>query len=291
MALGLSRGAGVMKGGAEAIASVLREARAFLDPLAAERTAELDAAFARHSLERDALQAAFVFVGSAAIAGMNALIDFIYGTTETLGLNAFLSVGCLVSAYLTARIESVERMQAVANIMAGVTCAALLLTKFQLPSADWFIYYADILVVIALCLLVPTSFRIKVLCAVLVLSSAAVLIERAPWPDAIGAGVLLLLAGAAVLSLIAERFSRAAHYTSFLSLAREREINEALRSARQQIGTLERLLPICAYCKNVRDESGNWSGLDDYLAKHADVDLSHSICPRCFSELHPGEGA
>ena len=71
MALGLSRGAGVMKGGAEAIASVLREARAVLDPLAAERTAELDAAFARHSLERDALQAAFVFVGSAAIAGTN----------------------------------------------------------------------------------------------------------------------------------------------------------------------------------------------------------------------------
>lgn len=270
--------------------SILREAQAFLGPLTAVRSAELDAAFAEHSLRRDALQAAFVFLGCAAIAGLNALIDFVFGMPETLTLNLFLCLAFLVGAYLTARIGSVGRMRAVANAMAGTACSALVLTKFQLSGADWFIYFADILVVVALCSLVPTSFRVKLTCALLVLGSAALVVERASWPAAVGAGVLLLLAGAAVLSLIAERFTRAAHYSSFLGLVREREINEALRSARQQIGSLERLLPICSYCKNVREESGDWSELDEYLAKHADVDLSHSICPRCFAEQHPEEG-
>ena len=270
--------------------SMLREAQAFLGPIAGERSAELDAAFAEHSLRRDALQAAFVFLGSAVIAGLNALIDFVFDMPETLTLNLFLCLAFMAGAYLTAHIETVERMRDVANAMAGMACVALVLTKFRLSGADWFIYFADILVIVALCSLVPTSFRVKLACALLVLGSAAVLLERAPWPDAVGFGVLLLLAGAAVLSLIGERFTRAAHYSSFLGLVREREINEALRSARQQIGSLERLLPICSYCKKVRDEAGDWSELDEYLARHAEVDLSHSICPRCFAEQHPEEG-
>ena len=171
MALGLSRGAGVEGRRKQCIGP---PGGATPTP-AAERTAELDAAFARHSLERDALQAAFVFVGSAAIAGMNALIDFIYGTTETLGLNAFLS-GRLVGT--TARID-VERMQAVANIMAGVTCAALLLVRLQRHGCYSRTFWWSSRSVLV-------RFSNQVLCAVLVLSSAAVLIERAPGPMRLG---------------------------------------------------------------------------------------------------------
>jgi hypothetical protein len=62
---------------------------------------------------------------------------------------------------------------------------------------------------------------------------------------------------------------------------------EALRQALVQVKTLRRLLPICASCKRVRDDKGYWTMLDQYLEEHADVDLSHGLCPDCMKALYP----
>ncbi len=57
--------------------------------------------------------------------------------------------------------------------------------------------------------------------------------------------------------------------------------NAELESARQQIQTLEGLLPICAKCKKIRDEDDHWNTVESYLAKRADVQFTHSLCPTC----------
>ncbi len=54
---------------------------------------------------------------------------------------------------------------------------------------------------------------------------------------------------------------------------------------------LERLLPICASCKQIRDEHGHWQRLESYLAEHLEMVLTHSICPQCALELFPDEAA
>lgn len=51
-----------------------------------------------------------------------------------------------------------------------------------------------------------------------------------------------------------------------------------------QVRELERLLPICAYCKKVRNDSNLWEAAETYLSSHAGLDLSHSICPDCFQK-------
>ncbi|MCF8033956.1 MAG: PAS domain-containing protein [Desulfarculaceae bacterium] len=50
---------------------------------------------------------------------------------------------------------------------------------------------------------------------------------------------------------------------------------------------LRSLLPICARCKKVRDQSEMWHNLDRYLSKVMDVDFTHSLCPDCAAELYP----
>lgn len=47
------------------------------------------------------------------------------------------------------------------------------------------------------------------------------------------------------------------------------------------------LLPICLHCKNIRDESGNWVPIEEYIADRSQVDFTHGICPVCMKKLYP----
>lgn len=57
--------------------------------------------------------------------------------------------------------------------------------------------------------------------------------------------------------------------------------------AGKKIKELSGLLPICASCNKIRDDTGYWNRLENYLRRHADVDFSHGICPDCIRKLYP----
>jgi phosphoserine phosphatase RsbU/P len=50
-----------------------------------------------------------------------------------------------------------------------------------------------------------------------------------------------------------------------------------------EIGQLQGLLPICSYCRKIRDQE-QWSSLEDYVARRTELALSHSICPACYHD-------
>jgi sigma-B regulation protein RsbU (phosphoserine phosphatase) len=54
---------------------------------------------------------------------------------------------------------------------------------------------------------------------------------------------------------------------------------EALLS---QVKQLHGLLPICSYCKKVRDDQNYWQQVEDYISEHSEVRFSHGICPDCY---------
>ncbi len=59
------------------------------------------------------------------------------------------------------------------------------------------------------------------------------------------------------------------------------ELEEALARVRQLRG----LLPICSYCKKVRDDQNYWQQVEQYVSTHADVKFSHGICPDCYQKV------
>jgi DNA-binding response OmpR family regulator len=61
-------------------------------------------------------------------------------------------------------------------------------------------------------------------------------------------------------------------------LERVTELEGALKRVKQ----LQGLLPICSYCKKVRDDQNYWQQVDTYISRHTDVAFSHSICPTCY---------
>lgn len=68
-------------------------------------------------------------------------------------------------------------------------------------------------------------------------------------------------------------------------LALRRELEEALRQVKQLSG----LLPICAWCKKIRNDQGYWDQLEGYLAARAGIVFSHGICPDCAARVRAGE--
>jgi len=50
---------------------------------------------------------------------------------------------------------------------------------------------------------------------------------------------------------------------------------------------LSGLLPICASCKKIRNEEGNWNQIEEYLSDRSEVKFSHGVCPECAKNLYP----
>jgi phosphoserine phosphatase RsbU/P len=65
--------------------------------------------------------------------------------------------------------------------------------------------------------------------------------------------------------------------------ARVTELQGALANVRKLSG----LLPICAYCKRIRNDKDYWQQIESFVGEHSDAQFSHSICPPCLSKHHP----
>jgi len=62
-----------------------------------------------------------------------------------------------------------------------------------------------------------------------------------------------------------------------------REVENNLREVR----TLQGLIPICAWCRQIRDDGGYWKKVETYIQEHTDAKFSHGICPDCLSNINP----
>lgn len=59
-----------------------------------------------------------------------------------------------------------------------------------------------------------------------------------------------------------------------------------LEQALADVKKLRRLLPICMYCKSVRDDKDYWHEIEEYIHTETGADFSHGICPNCMGKLH-----
>ena len=65
-------------------------------------------------------------------------------------------------------------------------------------------------------------------------------------------------------------------------------VAERILGYTRQVRQLESFLPICSYCKNVRDDKNYWQAIETYMHKHVGTDFSHGVCPQCYeSQVRP----
>jgi DNA-binding response OmpR family regulator len=70
-----------------------------------------------------------------------------------------------------------------------------------------------------------------------------------------------------------------------IEIAERKQLISQLREALARVKTLSGLLPICAWCKKIRDDKGYWNHVEAYIADHSEADFTHGICPDCADQL------
>ena len=69
-------------------------------------------------------------------------------------------------------------------------------------------------------------------------------------------------------------------------MQREKLISE-LQNALSEIKTLKGILPICSYCKKIRNDKGYWDQIEAYIKNHTEAEFSHGICQDCAKKYYP----
>jgi phosphoserine phosphatase RsbU/P len=70
----------------------------------------------------------------------------------------------------------------------------------------------------------------------------------------------------------------------------ERGLADRNRALEKTLGEMKRLgglLPMCANCKNIRDDQGYWHQVESYIRDHSEADFTHGLCPACLEKLYP----
>lgn len=69
--------------------------------------------------------------------------------------------------------------------------------------------------------------------------------------------------------------------------AEKEQLIDQLQKAMQEVKVLSGFLPICASCKKIRDDTGYWRQIEEYISTHSNALFSHGICPECTKKLYP----
>lgn len=68
---------------------------------------------------------------------------------------------------------------------------------------------------------------------------------------------------------------------------KQQELINDLQDALDEIKTLRGIVPICSFCKKVRDDKGFWNQVEAYVSEHTEAKFSHGICPDCQKKYYP----
>lgn len=68
---------------------------------------------------------------------------------------------------------------------------------------------------------------------------------------------------------------------------RQQKLVLELKDALGNVKILQGLLPICSFCKKIRDDEGYWNQIESYISKNTDAEFSHGLCPACAEKHYP----
>ncbi len=147
-----------------------------------------------------------------------------------------------------------------------------------------------------------SMFMLKALRAILFFTAGSIILSRRPKGIFLGqrvAGLSLIAWGVYILAFAFLRlkvvlnlaFGFLVGFQMLAALGMVAMLIDRIRlrveEDEERIKTLEGLLPICSYCKKIRDTDNTWHSLEHFIEEHSEAEFSHGICPDCFEKFKP----
>jgi len=190
-----------------------------------------------------------------------------------------LSMGTLYSILRKATPQKMEKIMLVWGLL-----YILLVLYVDSTRPEQFLNGSILDVIVLLTVYLGTSTRLKLQTLPAVVYTAGNFIMLASKPNltnlVISSTVSIILSANFSGFALAWLLNRGARQ-QFLSLKSEEALREQLEIALTEIRSLEGLLPICSYCRNIRDGDGTWKGVEQYVSERSGAKFSSGVCPSC----------
>jgi hypothetical protein len=218
-----------------------------------------------------------IALGAALVAAYGALDAHIIPDAAAFARG--IRFGLLVPALLVGLAFSYTRhfhriMQPLPAVLGVITGAGIVAMTLQAGPPGNYLYYGGVLTT---CVYLYTFVRLRFVVAAVASSSIVLLYE-----------VTALLSGTtpAAAMISNSLFLNTVNVIGMsASYSIERHVRADFLQRRMLQEQLGGLLPICAWCKKIRDDRGYWSQLEAYIITHSQAEFSHSICPKCEARL------
>ena len=155
----------------------------------------------------------------------------------------------------------------------------------QITLVSW-----DIVAIFACYALVPLSLGQQITAAIyLTIGSSIVwfVLKMSLWSPFEIVSILGAYLYANIFGIFISKRMNISRRNVFRLLNEEKSAKTKLENAIKEIKTLQGILPICAYCKKIRNDKGYWDKLEKYLIEHTDANFSHGVCPQCLKKEMP----
>ncbi len=257
------------------------------------RCPNLERRFLRHHLSFDKVQAALAF--SVAIISSLAFIPSDYRLLKSSGSFHVLLFYRIIFAFGTSLmlllLRRIKQPKTLERLMLAWTLTAMMLMLHVATTRVSVFYFGYVvteivglfLVFMVVPLTLPVQIAIGAMAAVI---ETFILIPRQLQVDplvsntVVVAYLLTLMIGGSVSCTL-----RRTRREQFAALEREAAMRNSLETAMAEVRTLRGILPICSYCKNVRDDAGYWQQVEVYVTDNTEAEFSHGICPDCIGKF------
>jgi hypothetical protein len=194
-----------------------------------------------------------------------------------------------VGIFIIRRANTRERLRRVLFTLALFIVVFVAVNAWLRPATNWMPLRVMVLISIGTFVVYPYQFRRQLIAwlalVAVVLSLTFGHYAAMPAYDRASALLTILIAGVLGMAIARNRTQLDRDLDD--ALRREQAAIQAREKALAELRRLEGIIPICAYCHQVRTEAGAWEQLDQYVRARSDADFSHGMCPKCAREHFP----
>lgn len=257
---------------------------------------ELESQFLLATLEERRRQTVIVLI-CIALVSLICLIPDALVLNETPGLkslNRVLSIGFTLLSFSLAAAALKTRSPATLNLLLTVWWLAAIgvicLGNTSYPAQTNLFIVVDILIPVAIYILFPIGLMIQAGLAVLfTILDLSVFVNGQSLEPGNGAFVVVAFIAAHGIGSVTCWYLHTGRRQQFLQYLSEQRLRQKAEALLEEVKALRGILPICSYCKQIRDDDGYWHEVETYIAKHSEADFTHGICPGCMNEHFPRE--
>ena len=255
----------------------------------------LEIRFRQTILARDKIQIIVAIALVALVIAGFVILDFYFPPRDISLTTSLINRGLTLAASLLAiwmiyRQSRIKFFDLIVFVWAIIIAFHLAIVNVFRPADTVAVVAWDILAVFFAYILLPIPLGFQLLPALFLTCSSCLiwLILRPPsWSGMEIWGVFGAYVFANIWGIwISTQLGRL-HRQQFTLFEQERQAKAEREAAWAEVKVLRGIIPLCANCKKVRNDTGYYEAVDAYISRHSEADFSHTICPDCFAELYP----